>query len=401
MKHARIQISILLLVLGLGSMGPPVIGALRESVQQEAGLSRADLGMWVFLIGTGGSLVAMAMGVLMRRTIRPTFVRAGMFGMFAGCCLLAWVRPAPGWALAPLAVGWLVMRIAHPLGGASNGVFADLWESSPHTGIIILHALNALGKVLAPLAALLLGTAVRPTALAFAALFGLLALESLFWPRESIRHLKEIEEGRGTGRLRLPRDPFIWACTLQFAFIAGAEGGAVSILGSLVTRLRPVPVEWISPGQWPSVVLIVITSAIFLGRTFFAVFSLRMTERAILRACLTCGLFAVPAAFLRSPALYLPSIFLTGICFSATWPAFFGLAARAYPPERTFLSLGAMFFTAIGLWGTTFVSSAIGNVDRFLPHAFVASTAFMLPFACFLLLPMTGRALRGAGWRRA
>ena len=395
MKHLRIQGSLLLLLFGTGAMGAPVVGALRESVQQAIGLSRAQLGLWVFVIGLAGSTLGLVLAVVMRRTVRASFVRAGAFGLFGGCLLLTLVRPGPGWPLLMLALAWFLVRTGHPLAGASNGIFADLWESSPHTGLISLHAVNSFGKLAAPVAVVLLGASVRPTAVAFTVLFGTLALGSLFWPRASLDHLRDVELGRETGqRIRLPGNPLVWACALQFAFITGAEAGATSILGSLVAALRPSPVAGMDAERWASVALIVMISGIFAGRVVFAVLSLRLREQAIVATCVCCSVFCVPAAFLARPELYVPALFLTGVGFSALWPAFFGLAARAFPAERTFLSLGAMFFSGIGMWGAVYMASAIGNVDRYLPYAFVAGVLLLVPFVAFLFLTPHGRALR-------
>jgi len=399
MKHSRIQLNVLLVIMAVGAMGPPLLGPVRETLQDDAGLSRAQLGMWVFWLGTAGSALSLAMGVAMRRTVRTTFMRAGTVVLCVGCIVFAAVRPGPGLPAMLLGVGWFIVSVGRPLVAASNGIFADLWESSPHTGVIILHATNSVGKVLAPVAVLILGTVLARTGLVYAVAFGLLAVESLFWPAEGVDHLRKVERAADEDRrLRLPRDPAVWACVAQFAFIAGSEGGATAILGSLVQQLRPVPFDWLSAEKWPATVITLMLCGIVAGRVLFAVMSLRLSEKAIITACVGCGLFSVPGALVASPAVYLPSLFLTGVCFSATWPAFFALAARAYPGERTFLSFAAAFFNSLGISGCVYLASAIGNTDARLPHAFVASTATMAFFAAFLYLtPYGWRLTAGAG----
>jgi len=209
-----------------------------------------------------------------------------------------------------------------------------------------------------------------------------------------VRHLAEVERAADRGvRLRLPGDPGVWLCAAQFAFIAGAEGGATAILGSLVERLRPAPGIWGSEATWPAAVTAVMLCGIVAGRVAFTVLSTRLRERAIIGLCLSAGLFALPAAFCGSAAVYLPGFFLTGVCFSATWPAFFALAARRYRADRTFLSFAAAFFTALGISGCVYLVSAVGNADERLPHAFVAGTAVMGAFAVYLYLTPWGRRL--------
>jgi len=399
--HAAVELSMLALLLVCGSISVPLVGTLRESVQRDAAVSRAELGLVVSVLGVLGSFVALGMGVLMRRTSRTTFVRMAMFMMLAGCGLMGVVRPAPGWPLLVIALGWLVMRTGYPLAAASNGIFADLWESSPQTGVLILHTCNSFGKALAPLIAIVVGGGLQPNVVAFCTALGVLAFGSLLWPRRSVRYLRQMEQSREVQRrLRLPADPVVWACAFQFAVITAAEAGATSVLGSLVATQRPCPLSWVPAERWPSVVMMAMMLGIVAGRVVFSLLSLRLNERQIIGACAACGLFAVPGAFVPHAVVYVPCLFGTGICFSATWPAFFGLAARAYPSERTFLSLGAGFFTSIGLWGATYVASAIGNVDERLPWAFVVSVAYIGLFVAFLFLTRTGRRL-GRGRARA
>ncbi len=394
MKHTRLQGNVLFVIMGAGAMGAPLLAPVRETLQGEAGLSRAELGMWIFFIGLAGGTAGLVLGIVMRKTARPSFFRAGAFLLALGCAFFAAVRPSPGRALLALGAGWFVVSLGRPFTASGNGIFADLWEASPHTGVIILHATNALGKLAAPLVVIALGTALARNAFAYAVFFGLFAVAALFWPRRSVEHLEQIERGREDSRaLRLPKDPLVWACTAQFAFIAGSEAGATAILGSLVEKLRPAPFGWVPPQSRPAVAIAIMLGGIVAGRIVFAILSTRLSERAIIALCLACGFSAIPAAFSARPCVFLPALFLTGVFFSATWPAFFGLAARAYPAERTFLSFGSAFFNTLGISGCIYVASVIGNVESRLPHAFVASAAVMALFAFFLFLTPWGRRI--------
>ncbi len=376
-------------------MGPPLVGALREAVQEAAGISRSQLGLWIFLVGLAGSVIGLALAVVLRSTDRVTFARAGTALLAVACFLFAAVKPAPGLALVPVALGWWTLAVARPMALASNGMFADLWESSPHTGMIILHAANSVGKLGAPLVVLLLGTTLRWTGLIYGVAFGLLALYSIAWPGASVEYLQRAERRRDGRRAPgLPRDPLLWLCVIQFGFIAGAEGGATAILGSFAAELRPVPVDWVPAARWPAVAIMVMLAGIVAGRVVFALISVNLSPRRIIATCLFCGLFAVPAVLLEPAWLYLPALFATGICFSATWPAFFGLCAHAFPAERTFLSFAGAFFTWLGINAGIYLSSAVGQVDYRLPAAFLVSVALMLPFVLFLFVSSAGRGLR-------
>ncbi len=394
MKYPRIQINALLVYMAVGAMGPPLLGPVREALQASAGLSRAELGRWVFWLGLAGSTVGLGLGVLMGRTLRTTFMRSGTAVLCLACVLMAVARPEPGLPVLLLGLSWFIITVGRPMVASSNGIFADLWESSPRTGVIVLHATNSVGKVLGPVAVLVLGTVLARTAVVYAAAFGLLAVESLFWPRRGVRHLAEVERAADAhARFRLPKDPGVWLCTVQFGFIAGAEGGATAILGSLMEKLRPVPVTWVSAEKWPAAVISLMLCGIVFGRIVFAALSVRMRESRIIAVCLACGLFAVPGGFSTQAWVYLPCLFLTGVCFSATWPAFFALAARAYPSERTFLSFSGAFFNSLGIAACIYLASAVGNADARLPHAFVVAVAIMGIFAAYIYLTPHGRRL--------
>ena len=153
MKHIRVQLNVLFVVMAVGAMGPPLLGPVREALQEAGGLSRAELGRWVFWLGIAGSTAGLAPGVGMVRTVRTTFMRAGTFTLCMGCLVFAVVRPSPGLPVLLLGMGWLVVSVGRPLMASGNGMFADLWDASPQTGVILLHATNSVGKVLAPEAA--------------------------------------------------------------------------------------------------------------------------------------------------------------------------------------------------------------------------------------------------------
>jgi len=90
----------------------------------------------------------------------------------------------------------------------------------------------------------------------------------------------------------------------------------------------------------------------------------------------------------KSKKMTEPAIIRTCLLF-----AFFVLAARAFPAERTAFSIAAGLTTQIGINGCIWMSSAIGSQDRMLPLAIVVSTALMGVFAAFLFLSRTGRQL--------
>ena len=90
----------------------------------------------------------------------------------------------------------------------------------------------------------------------------------------------------------------------------------------------------------------------------------RSTRRQLLSyivLCLLCGLFALPGVLMPAPAVYVPSLFLLGVTFSATWPAFFTLSARGFVADRTAYSTAAGLATQIGISLCIWMASALGN----------------------------------------
>ncbi len=71
------------------------------------------------------------------------------------------------------------------------------------------------------------------------------------------------------------------------------------------------------------------------------------------------------------------------------WSAYFALAARRFPNDKTILSMGATMCTIAGINGFMLAASLIGNNPANLPWAVLASAGSIVVFAvCFFALPM-------------
>ncbi len=392
--HRGIQFNVLTVMLVSGAMGAPLLSPIRETLQQQAGISRASLGLWMFIVGAVGSGVGLIGGIYCSRTPRTTLVRYGTVTLAVACWLLAVCRPDGPWALAGLAAAWLLISTSRPLVATSNGIFADIWDRSPHTGVILLHAVNAGGKVVAPLVVLVIGASITGAGLLFAGVMTALAVHALLWSRPAVGELIAFERHQANDAApRIPRDPLLWACAFMFCIISGSEAGLTAILGSLIETSRPSPVASLTAARWAAVCTAVLLLGILGGRVLLTLVSSRLGERTIITLCLACSVFTFPAALATHWAIYLPSLLLNGVVFSATWPAFYALAARSYRADKTFLALGAAFFTLLGTSACIYFSSAVGNAEHRLPLAVILSTAVLLPFAVFLYLTPWGRAL--------
>lgn len=396
MKHTSLKTNLLLAVFGMGAMGAPLIAPLLTRVETLTGLSSGQVGFGYLVVSVIGALVGLVCGLSLHRTVRTTFVRAGILLSGLGCALLAVMEPGPGMlSLGFLLAACLVINVGRPMLSAANGVFADLWDHSPHSGLIILHMTNAFGKLAAPLVAAAVGTSVRLSGMTYAVFFLLLGAAAMAWPRAGLRELAVMERSRDTGgKVRLPAQGLVWACALMLGVIAGAESGATFILAKFIERWRGSPISGMDAADWSKYAVGAMLVGIVIGRVVFAVFSRRLAPRSIIAWCLAFGVMAVPAALASSPFVYMPALLLTGICFSATWPSFFAIAARAFPSDRTFLSVVGGGLSNILLMGLcNFMTGAIGTVDARLPWAFLAGAGCMIVFAVFLFATPWGREL--------
>ena len=391
-----ITITVLAVALASGAGGAPLVGALRQSVQEQFGLSFWSAGAGVGIIGLAGGIL----GLILTRCIggvgRGWLFRIGIVLSFLAFLLYYFIDAHSRYAVLALAGGWLIMSLGRNLSGISNAIFADLWHRAPQAGLILLHATNSIGKVVAPLLALIVGVSLTSNAAVYGIIWLILALSVFTWPRKALEHLHEVEhlqhiESRKTRSVL--RTPLFWMVSIQFALIAGSEAGVTSTLPAFIEQHRE-PLLGLSARDWSQVVLVTMLLGIVAGR--FAAFwlSQRIDERGIIKICLACMAAVIPSVWLRWSVIYLPCFFILGITFSATWPAFFALASRFYSNDKTILSVAAGVCTIGGVNGFILLSSFVGNNPDNLPWAVIISVAGMAIFAICLLLLHT--RIRGA-----
>ncbi len=385
----RITFNLLIVSMVNGAAGAPLVGALREQAQEAFGLSRWSLGAGAAAIGLAAGAAGLALASRLPHVTRLGFIRAGLLLALAGFGSFLFAPAESSLAVIILTAGWFILTLGRGLAAISNAVFTDLWQHAPHTGVMLLHATNSLGKLVAPLLALLLTAAVRPNAAVYTAVLALLCLDAWTWPAGALRRIARAEglQRRSAAGASLLRRPAFWLICLEFFVIAGSEAGVASILPSFIETHRS-PLGGLSARGWSEVVLSVMLLGIVAGR-FAGFFASRVLgERAIISACLLCLLAAAPAVLSREAAVYLPCFFVLGIVFSATWPTNFALAARRFPHDKTVLSMGAVLGTLAGVNGFVLLASLIGNDPARLPLAVAVSAGSMVLFAArFYLRP--------------
>lgn len=380
-----------------GAMGAPLIGPLRESLQADAGITRAALGLGYLTSTLVGSLIGLTVSMRLHSWPRTSLFRLGTACVACGLGLVAAHLGTGAWLLASMAAAWVLVMLGLSLVATGNGIFSDLWDHRPHEGVLMLHSANATGKLIAPLSVLAVGTNVPLVALGFACVFGAYAIVGWTWPRADVAAVGQLERQRHAARtVGLPRFGPIWLAVSQLFFIAGMEHGAISILGSFFSVHRASPVAALGPERWAVVAICLMLLGVLGGRLLFWQLSWRFDPGFIVPTCILVGFVgAVPAAISASPWVYVPSLIVAGVAFSSTWPAYWSMVARHYPNERTFVAVGGSVFSTAGIaFGTAF-SSAIGNRDTWLPWAFLAAFSLGLVPLGFLFLTSLGRRLRG------
>jgi len=383
----RITANLLMVATVNGAAGAPLVGALREQAQEAFGLSRRAVGAGVAALGLAAGVGGLILISCLPRAKRLQLFRAGLLVALAGFGSYCFLPPPGPGAIAVLCAGWFVLTFGRGLTVVSNAVFTDLWHHSPHTGVILLHATNSLGKLLAPALALLLTAAVTRNAVVYTVILAVLALDALSWPRPAVAGLARAEQEQTAARPRgrsVLRRPLFWLICVEFFFIAGSEAGVASILPSYVENHRP-GAAGLSPRAFSEVVLAVMVLGIVAGRFAGVLASRRLGERAIIAGCLLCTLAVIPAVASARPGVYLPCFFVLGVAFSATWPANFALAARSFPHDKTILSMGASLGTLAGVNGFVLLASLIGNRPEHLPLAVLVSAGSMAVFAATFL----------------
>jgi fucose permease len=389
-KTWPITLNLLTIAFVGGAAGAPIVGALRESVQEAYDLPFWAVGAAVGALGALAGAMGLAITSMLRRVGRLQFVRAGLATFLIGFVLL-WTVPASVSAVAlwMLAAGWFLTTFGRGLTLVSNAVFTDLWAHRPHTGVILLHAVNAGGKLAAPAVALALlaalGTgALQPNAGVYAAMLGALVLAALAWPKSGVAELNVSAARQRPPGPSILRQGLFWLICVEFLFISGSEAGVASILASFVERQR-APALGMSARGWSQVVLAAMQTGILGGRLLGVWVSGRLGEKAIIAACLLCALAALPTALATSAAIYAPAALVLGVAFSAVWPAHFSLAARHFPHDKTALAMGAGLGTLVGVNGFVLLASLAGNNPDHLGWALIASTAGIGVYAVSLL----------------
>jgi MFS family permease len=335
-----------------GAIGTGLVGPNRPAVEREFGLSHAQFGGAFALIQIVCSSGALVVSLRMRAFHRGSALSLSLLLQTVG-----FFRVFTSAAPQGLIFGWGLITLGAILGFVSNSLSQDLWPDSPRRGVLLLHGMDASGKVVGPLvAAICLSRGWRWSFfIAGTATFGLLLL-SLFAQKRLPR--------RSAPSSSLQNDPvnrrhLFASGILPFALLTGAN---VSFATLVPTYCQAV---FGMDARLASLFLGIHLSGMALGRFIFFHFHQCLSPNVVIRVCLATGLFI----FLGFPGASLPllglSLFGVGGMFSGIWPTYYSQASRYFKSEPHLLDLGSALGGNLGSAACVLMSSLIAERSVF------------------------------------
>ena len=344
------KLFVLLIYLLAGVVFTGLIGPVRTAIESEYDLTHSQFGLPFALLGI--TINVLMLFIAMPRLSRTSSVRLLIWSAVISIFGLLAVSRANSYI--GYLTGWSFIFTAGKLTSAANTISRQLWASNAKRGVIILHAVNSLGKTLGPLVAgvaLLIGW--RLSFATAAALYAIFLI--CFLPL--IRRLT----------LNIPPPPpsaisnsafrssAFWLCSLPFGLIAGGEAAFATLISAYFEKCRAM-----SPTM-AAFLFSLHLLGLLSGRVAFAWLSDRLSNNAIIGYCLAAGLFIFPSILIDHLFINAVSLFLLGLMFSATWPVFYAQASLIAADHKAMLAYGAVLGTTIGVQSCIAISSTIAD----------------------------------------
>jgi len=359
-----------------GLMATGLLGPFRIQFAQHYSITQTGLGGVLAAIGIVLGIVGIWQGPKIADRIgRYRLLKCSVGGMaigLAGCGLFTDLRTVGAF--------WALFMLGAYLSIIVNAVVTDLWSRNPRKGVILLHSMLSIGKILGPFIAALLMVRLAGMPwrgfLLFGAAFSLMILVFLSFVRQrKVYHSRETHEwseGPLEGRMML------WTAAGILGMIAGAENALASVSPAFYQK------QYDLTNRMPSLLLTFHFIAVTAGRFGFMFFGSKLTARRIVMLSMLPALLIVPAAFAASPAVSGAAFVLCGLCFSAAWPVIFTYVARVFSENRSRLSLAVGLMNAAGIALGTFATSAF--LDLYLPLAMLFGPGMLIVFCTAFLL---------------
>ena len=326
-----------------GVMATGLMGPFRDAFVKEYEITQSQLGTTLAVIVIVLGFIGIWQGPKLADRIGRYRLLKCSVGMMVigltGCGLFT--------NLTTLAAFWGLFMLGAYLSIIVNAVVTDLWREEPRRGVLLLHTMLSVGKILGPVAAwvcmiylvqrpwrgfFFFGSAVTLTILVFLS----------FVRQGKVYHSREDHPWQ---EAPLARPVLLWLTAALLGLIAGSENALASIAPVFYHQQHDVSHKFAS---W---VLAFHFTALTAGRFLFAAFASKLTCRAIAAISIVPALLIVPAAYSSSPVVSIACFVLAGLGFAAMWPAIFAHMAAVFSQNRSRLTLAVGLMNAAGIAG--------------------------------------------------
>lgn len=348
-----------------GLVGTGLIGPNRVAIEREYGLSHSAFGLGLATIQILAAVAMLLVAPRLKRLPNLTVLAGGLLVQVLGFAAVALTRASWG-----LLLGWACITLGTVAGGVANNVSMRLWAGNPRLGVVLQHAINALGKVAGPLvvgACLLMGWRVS-----FLAVGMITAVLAVFYL--AARHT-EVEGVAAPPAHHGPRaltDPWYWASLVPFGLIAGGEAAFVTLAPAFLKG------QYGLTDSAAALMLTVHLLGLAAGRFLTAGLGARVSNNAIIALCLAMAPTVLLVVFVPVLWVAYPALFLLGLLFSSTWPTYYAQGAQHNGGRLDLFAYGSALGTAGGIALCVLVSSRVA--DTSLPLSLLVGPGALLLF---------------------
>lgn len=341
---------ILVLVVLQSALAPIVVSGLipnyMDHLTRTFHATRGDIGAVLALMVLFSAAFGLLAGLLAERIGNERVLLVAIAGQALTIGLFTFVDAR--WAAVLLA---FLFYSTKNMTAVANALSTDFFTHSQNRGVNLLHAVNAVGKLIGPLVALAFALAWRWSFFA-TGIFGLLILASAFFAfRGPVHHVRS----NGLRPEPILHRPFFWLLINGFTLLVAAELSVTVWLPTFLMKVRSFS------GDTAKLLHACFMAGLVSAHFATVLVGYRLRHRHIISVCLACTLFLFPALFLRHPLLIAACLFFHGASFSATYPTYFSYITRFFPTHVSALSGGSALTTSLGYAVAYFVSGWISD----------------------------------------
>jgi len=326
-----------------GLMATGLLGPFRDAFIKEYHITQSQLGTTLAIIG----IVLGGLGIWQGPKLADRIGRYRLLKCSVGMMVIGLAGCGLFKGLTGLAVFWGLFMLGGYLSIIVNAVVTDLWCGEPRRGVLLLHTMLSLGKIVGPVVAWLCMIFLLRTPWRGFFFFGsactLTILVFLSFVRQ--RKVYRPKEEHPWEEARLERPVLLWLAAALLGITAGGENALATIAPSFYHQqygLSSKEAAWLLAFHF---------IALTAGRFLFVWLGGKLTCRAVVAISILPAALIVPAAYSSSRAVSIGSFILVGLGFAAMWPAIFAHMAEVFSRNRSRLTLAVGVMNAAGIAG--------------------------------------------------